>query len=85
MLNYYPLFQCFVYCFIDCKVQCWQSRHYLARYTNSVNQIAKCVNSTSVIYNDDIKDLKNQIEHLSKEIWQIHSLLLDRTSNKDDV
>ena len=40
----------------------------LARYTNSVNQIAKCVNSTSVIYNDDIKDLKNQIEHLSKEI-----------------
>ena len=57
----------------------------LARYTNSVNQIAKCVNSTSVIYNDDIKDLKNQIEHLSKEIWQIHSLLLDRTSNKDDV
>lgn len=57
----------------------------LARYTNSVNQIAKRVNSTGVIYNDDIKDIKNQLEHLSKEIWQIHSLLLDRTNKGDEV
>ena len=56
----------------------------LSRYSNSVNQIAKRVNSTGVIYSDDINDIKNQIEHLSKEIWQIHSLLLDRTTTKGD-
>lgn len=54
----------------------------LSRYANSINQIAKRVNSTGVIYSDDIKCIKNQIEHLSKEIWQIHSLLLDRTNTK---
>lgn len=54
----------------------------LSRYANSVNHIAKRVNSTGVIYSDDIKCIKNQIEHLSKEIWQIHSLLLDRTNTK---
>ena len=46
--------------------------------------IAKRVNSTGVIYSDDINDMKQQIEHLSKEIWQIHSLLLDRTTTKGD-
>jgi len=56
----------------------------LSRYDNSVNQIAKRVNSTGVIYSDDINDMKKQIEHLSKELWEIHSLLLDRTSTKGD-
>ena len=45
----------------------------LFRYASSVNQIAKRVNSTGVIYSDDIKDMQSQIEHLSKVIWQIHS------------
>ncbi len=53
--------------------------------TNNFNQIAKRVNSTGVIYADDIKDMKNDIEHLSKEIWQIHSLLLNRTKQGDDL
>ena len=51
----------------------------LFRYASSVNQIAKRVNSTGVIYSDDIKDMQSQIEHLSKEIWDIHSLLIKRT------
>ena len=49
------------------------------RYVSSVNQIAKRVNSTGVIYSDDIKDMQSQIENLSKEIWDIHSLLVKRT------
>ena len=48
--------------------------------TNNLNQIAKLVNSTGIIYKDDINDIKKQIEHFSKELWQIHSLLLNRTS-----
>lgn len=41
----------------------------LSRYANNVNQIAKQVNTTGVIYSGDIKDIQNQIEHLPKEIW----------------
>ena len=54
----------------------------LSRYASSINQIAKRVNSTGLIYSDNIKCIKNQIVHLSKEVWQIHSLLLDRTNTK---
>ena len=51
--------------------------------TSNINQIAKRVNSTGVIYKDDINDMKKQIEYFSKELWKIHSLLLNRTSGGD--
>ena len=52
--------------------------------TSNINQIAKRVNSTGIIYSDDINDMKNQIDHISKEIWQIHTLLLGRTAETGD-
>ena len=51
--------------------------------TNNINQIAKRVNSTGIIYKEDISDIKKEIEHFSKELWQIHSLLLKRTSETE--
>ncbi len=51
--------------------------------TNNINQIAKHVNSTGIIYRDDINDMKKQIEHFSKELWQIHSLLLNKTKESE--
>lgn len=53
---------------------------FLTNATSNINQIAKRVNSTGIIYKDDINDMKKQIEYFSKELWQIHSLLLNRTS-----
>ena len=55
----------------------------LSNATNNINQISKRVNSTGVIYKDDINDIKKEIEHFSKELWQIHSLLLKRTSETE--
>ena len=55
----------------------------LSNATSNINQIAKRVNSTGIIYKDDINDMKKQIEYFSKELWQIHSLLLNRTSGCD--
>jgi len=55
----------------------------LSNATNNINQIVKRANSTGVIYKDDINDMKEQIEHFSKQLWQIHSLLLNRTSGGD--
>ena len=56
----------------------------LANATNNINQIAKRVNSTGVIYKDDINDMRREIEQFSKELWQIHSLLLNRTQRNED-
>ncbi|UHR01983.1 MobC family plasmid mobilization relaxosome protein [Peptoniphilus sp. GNH] len=50
----------------------------LSNATNNINQIAKRVNSTGIIYKEDISDIKKEIEHFSKELWQIHSLLLNK-------
>ena len=50
----------------------------LSNVTNSLNQIAKRVNQTGIIYRDDIENMKKSIEGFSKELWDIHSLLLKR-------
>ena len=55
----------------------------IGRITGSINQIAKRVNSTGIIYKEDISDKKKEIEQFSKELWQIHSLLLNKTSGGD--
>ena len=46
---------------------------------NNINQIARRVNKTGVIYKTDINEIKNDIAKISKEQWDIHSLLLKRT------
>ena len=50
----------------------------LSNATNNINQIAKTTNTTGVIYKKDIDYIREKIEKLSREIWQIHSLLLNR-------
>ncbi|KXO15574.1 hypothetical protein HMPREF3189_01321 [Clostridiales bacterium KA00134] len=51
----------------------------LSNVTNNINQIAKATNTSGVIYKKDIDYMREKIEKLAKEIWQIHSLLLNRT------
>ncbi|MGI6509735.1 MAG: plasmid mobilization protein [Erysipelotrichaceae bacterium] len=51
----------------------------LSNATNNINQIAKATNTTGVIYKKDIDYMREKIEKLSKEIWDIHSLLLKKT------
>lgn len=50
----------------------------LSNATNNINQIAKATNTTGVIYKKDIDYMREKIEKLSKEIWDIHSLLLKK-------
>ena len=51
----------------------------LSNATNNINQIAKATNTTGVIYKNEIESMNKEIEKLSKEIWQIHSLLLNKS------
>ena len=46
--------------------------------TNNLNQIAKRVNQTGIIYKRDIDNMKKSIEKFSNEQGAIHSLLLKR-------
>ena len=41
----------------------------IGRITGSINQIAKRVNSTAVIYKDDINDLKKLLEKQGKDTY----------------
>ena len=51
----------------------------LSNATNNINQIAKATNTTGVIYKKDIDYMREKIEKLAKEIWDIHSLLLSKS------
>ena len=51
----------------------------LSNVTNNINQIAKATNTTGVIYKKNIDYIREKIEKLSREIWQIHSLLLNKS------
>ena len=51
----------------------------LSNETNNINQIAKATNTTRVIYKKDIDYMREKIEKLSREICDIHSLLLNRS------
>lgn len=48
----------------------------LSNATNNINQIVKATNTSGVIYKNEFESMNNQIEKLSREIWDIHSLLL---------
>ena len=48
----------------------------LSNATNNINQIAKATNTTGVIYKKDIDYMREKIEKMAREIWDIHSLLL---------
>lgn len=56
----------------------------LSNATKSLNQIAKRINYSNFIHKNELENIQNQIDFLSKEVVQIHSLLLSKTENKGD-
>ena len=48
----------------------------IGRNANNLNQIAKRVNTTGVIYREDIEDLKKENDDISREILKIQNILL---------
>lgn len=49
----------------------------LRRYNNNVNQIARRVNSTGRIYDDDIQEIKTQLE----KIWEAENEILSKLAS----
>ncbi len=48
----------------------------LGRNANNLNQIAKRVNTTGIIYREDIEDLKKENDEISREIMKIQNILV---------
>ena len=61
----------------------------IGRITGSINQIAKRVNSTSIIYKDDINDLKKLLEKQGKDIYFLRKKLYELgnlgTTNTEEI
>ena len=49
----------------------------IGRITSSINQIAKRVNSTAVIYKDDILDIQELLKKQGKDIYSLRKKLYD--------
>ena len=59
----------------------------ISRTSSSINQIAKRVNSTSLIYKNDVDDLKKSLENQAKDILsmrkKIYSLTYSNSFNTE--
>lgn len=56
----------------------------LANIASNINQIAKKSNATNEIDSNDIRKMQKQIDEMGREILQIHALLLNRTTTKQE-
>ncbi len=53
-------------------------QHLIGINANNINQIAKRVNYTGVIYKDDIDDIRNANNDLSRDILKIQNILTNK-------
>ena len=56
----------------------------IGKNSNNLNQIAKRVNSTGIIYREDIEDLKKENDEISREIIKIQNILTRKYMNRSD-
>jgi hypothetical protein len=56
----------------------------IGKNSNNLNQIAKRVNSTGIIYREDIEDLKKEHDAISREIIKIQNILTRKYMNRSD-
>ena len=61
----------------------------IGRITGSINQIAKRVNSTAMIYKDDILDIQELLKKQGKDIYSLRKKLYDlgnlETMNTEEI
>ena len=53
----------------------------ISRTSNNINQIAKRINTTSIIYKDDLEDLKSLLENQAKDIFSIRKKIYSLTNS----
>lgn len=56
----------------------------IGKNSSNLNQIAKRLNITGIIYREDIQDLKKENDDISREIIKIQNILTKKYMNKAD-
>lgn len=74
--------QCIRYDYSEFESEIRKNNYLMSNAAKSINQIAKRVNSTGNFYNEDMKDLKNQIDLLMKKQVEIMKLFMKETEEK---
>ncbi len=59
-------------------------QHLLGINANNINQIAKRINSTGIIYRDDIEDIKRANTEISRDILKIQNILTKKFITRTD-
>lgn len=62
----------------------YELQHLLGNQANNLNQIAKRVNSTGIIYKDDIHDIKKMNEDFSYALLNLQKILLNSRPKGSD-
>ena len=52
--------------------------------SSNLNQIAKRLNITGIIYREDIQDLKKENDNISRELIKIQNILTRKYTNRTD-
>ena len=53
----------------------------ISRTSNNINQIAKRINTTSIIYKDDVEELKSLLENQAKDIFSMRKKIYSLTNS----
>ncbi len=74
--------QCIRYDYSEFESEIRKNNYLMSNAAKSINQIAKRVNSTGSFYDEDLHDLKNQVDLLQKKQVEIMKLFIKETEEK---
>lgn len=76
--------ECIRYDYSDFEVEMRKSNYLISNAAKSVNQIAKRVNSTKNLYEEDLQDLREKFEILRTQQIEIMKFFMKMTEEKDN-
>ena len=74
--------ECIHYDYAEYAAEIRKNNYLLSNVTNNINQIAKRVNSTGSIYEEDLRDIHEALDVLWEEQRKILRLFLKETEGK---
>lgn len=74
--------QCIRYDYSGFEAEMRKNNYLMSNAAKSINQIAKRVNSTDNFYDEDLQDLKEQVDFLMKRQVEIMEMFMKETEEK---
>lgn len=75
--------KCIRYDYLGFEAEMRKNNYLMSNAAKSINQIAKRVNSTDSFYDEDLQDLKKQVDFLMKRQVEIMEMFMKETEETD--